>query len=103
MISRKCTKCKEEKSVEDFGPRAAGKYGRRSVCRKCDNARAKANSHLLNRELIRKNSRNFYANNPEKRNRIWAKGIEQHYNLTAERYYKILSDQCGLCAVCTSS
>jgi hypothetical protein len=38
---RKCTKCGEEKTLNDFGKSAMGKYGRRSICKPCDSAAAK--------------------------------------------------------------
>jgi len=95
-----CRKCGVEKSLDDFSPRKKGKLGRQAWCRKCYNERAKVSSYRVNRDLKRKNSRNYYANHPEKRERIWEKSLERRYGLTAERYYKILSDQRGLCAVC---
>jgi hypothetical protein len=38
---RKCTKCGEEKTLNDFAKSAMGKYGRRSICKPCDSAAAK--------------------------------------------------------------
>lgn len=56
---KKCSKCKEEKSIEDFPKRAKSKDGLASVCKVCkrayDNAHYKANPYR--REYIRENSR----------------------------------------------
>jgi hypothetical protein len=40
-MSKKCTKCGEEKSLNDFAKSAMGKYGRRSICKVCDSAYSK--------------------------------------------------------------
>ncbi|QFY09602.1 hypothetical protein GBF35_25740 [Nonomuraea phyllanthi] len=39
---RACTKCDEKKPLTDFNLRTGGKHGRRSICKKCENARQRA-------------------------------------------------------------
>tara|TARA_R110000796_G_scaffold203024_8_gene319365 strand:+ start:1342 stop:1809 length:468 start_codon:yes stop_codon:yes gene_type:complete len=46
-----CSKCKKEKSVEEFSKDASAKSGLSSICRACDNAR-NAEYRAANRESI---------------------------------------------------
>lgn len=41
-MKKKCTKCGEEKELEEFAKNKRGKFGRQSECRKCNKARDSA-------------------------------------------------------------
>lgn len=83
--TKPCTKCAQIKPLSQFGRRAAKKDGRRSQCRACDAAYAKANSDKIlergnrwraaNRDRVRELDRQRYAANAEavrERKRNWA-------------------------------
>lgn len=38
VITKICTKCKQEKPLSEFNNQKAGKYGKRATCRECQNA-----------------------------------------------------------------
>lgn len=96
MGTKVCTKCKEEKSICDFGNRSNSKDGKSSQCKKCHNLRSaeyqknnyeeclerqriwrsKNPEWVYNRfkkyrkenpEKVKENNLKFYNNNPEKR------------------------------------
>ena len=74
---RKCTKCGEEKSLEDFSPHARGKFGRQPQCKACcveaNRVRYFAN-HEVNREKSRLRALKDQRENSEARNaarRAW--------------------------------
>lgn len=68
---RECRKCGERKSLDEFSPHAAGKYGKQSRCKACCNEKNKA-AYLANLEANREKSRlralRDQAENPEARN-----------------------------------
>ena len=41
MKSKKCTKCKKEKPLDEFSKLIRGKNGRRAQCKKCDHQYSK--------------------------------------------------------------
>jgi hypothetical protein len=49
--SRKCTRCGEEKTLNDFAKSAMGKYGRRSICKPCDSAAS--NKYNLKKRMLK--------------------------------------------------
>lgn len=57
-ISRTCTNCGENKSLDHFSKKANGKYGRRSSCKSCERQ-----YRLNNTEKIKGYRRQYYQNN----------------------------------------
>ncbi len=69
ITHRACRKCGETKSLEDFSPHAAGKYGRQSRCKACHLAANSARYHAnieVEREKARVRSEEYRALHPEK-------------------------------------
>ncbi len=66
---KKCSKCKTEKTPEQFGKRADQKDGLSYWCRSCVSIRNKDN-YSKNREQIRKDQKEYEKNNRENRKAI---------------------------------
>lgn len=63
MVDTKvCSKCKEEKHLDDFYKTKAIKSGFVSACKKCNSLKGKK-YHKNNKEKINKCKKNYYANN----------------------------------------
>lgn len=77
---KRCTKCKDEKPLEDFYPCPTMKSGYRSACIPCSRADAKR----------------F----PKTPAQIKAGHLKHEYGLTVEDYARMHKDQNGLCAIC---
>lgn len=78
-----CTKCGENKSLEEFSKNARRKDGRQVWCKKC--------AHARRAEWAREN--------PSK---ITAYRRLDKYGLTPEQYQNLLNEQNGLCAICSA-
>lgn len=99
MDSKECTRCGETKPLDQFFPlygkqkEIGARNGRthRSYCKKCNG----------------KEGRDYKRNNPDARKRYSSyrrkMTIRQKYGLTEERYFEILHDQGGGCAICRTA
>ncbi|MBE2228247.1 MAG: endonuclease VII domain-containing protein [Ignavibacteria bacterium] len=83
LTLKKCSKCKKNKSVNDFSPDKRNKTGLFSQCKTC-------------RTKIEKNKR---TQDPLK---YKACQLKNKFNLTLEQYYEMHSQQHGLCLGCNS-
>lgn len=84
-----CNKCKEEKSLTDFTRDKKRWSGRRSQCKACDHfyyAKKGNEYYHINKEKISQKAK-WYRRKAE-------------FNFTKEDYYKMLSQQQGVCAIC---
>lgn len=91
-FGRKCMgACGQTLPWEAFGPRAKGKNGRNSVCRKCK-AAEKRDHRQANPEKVRAADRDW-----ERRTR---RHVRRTYGITAEQYDQMMEDQKGLCGAC---
>ena len=61
MKSKNCTKCKEEKFLDEFSPSKRALDGKQSACKKCSNIASKI-YYLKNKEKLKK----YYQENKEK-------------------------------------
>lgn len=102
MKNKKCYKCEEIKSLDDFSIKKASKDGRCGICKKCDNEKAKkwyANNiekykitrekyRLNNREiLVKKDSERYFLNKEaelEKRKVYYAQNRSTIINRSSE-------------------
>ena len=76
-ISKRCTKCEEEKLLESFRIRKDGKFGRTSQCRDCLNVYGKQYSQ---RQEVKKRKKI--------QGQEWKKNNSERYKLRNKRYYK---------------
>lgn len=73
MLTKVCTKCGIEKTVDCFSKQRAGKYGVTSTCKPCNVAQNK-HWQQTNREKAAASSRRWQQTNPEKvtsQRKIW--------------------------------
>lgn len=87
MNLKTCTKCRVEKSTDQYSVSRQGKNGPvyRSNCKDCQ----------------AKSARQWFADNSERANenrRRW--NLENLYGLTVEGYDQMLANQGGVCAIC---
>lgn len=62
MLVRVCTKCKVEKSLDEFHNKKMGRYGKSSICKLCTSKCTKE-WRLNNAARVKENSKNYYKNN----------------------------------------
>jgi len=83
VITKVCTKCKEEKPFGDFYKRKARKKGRVSRCKECvKNHRRKQNTW------------------PESKFHRRNRHLEYTYGITLEDWERMFADQHGCCGLC---
>jgi recombination endonuclease VII len=71
MTTKRCTKCGEEKSLDDFSPHPHGKFGKQAKCKPCSAAANLARyyaNHAANKERARLRSLEDQRTNPEAKN-----------------------------------
>jgi len=74
-----CTACQQCKPLDDFKKNKDGKFGRHSICRKCNSERTKYR----------------YANGDS-----YAVRLKKLYNLSVEEYEQMYAEAEGCCQVC---
>ena len=83
-LLKRCTKCKEPKTLDSFAKNAHRKDGLNGFCRVCDS-------------IIQ---RLRYTNTPNKYLYGRKKMLQHNYGLTVKRYEEIFKTQGGACAIC---
>ena len=110
---KKCSKCKIDKVLGDFGKNSQQKSGLNPSCKKC---RPKYSSeyYYRNKEHIAKRSAQWAKDNPKKqkvyakrhqakdttKEANWKRSIWSKFKLTPEDYTAILNSQSGVCYIC---
>jgi len=94
MQTKKCTKCEQEKTVDNFYPRKdrPGKYV--AQCRPCS---IKSNYKYRDKEHQKKYKVNYYKKNPLRK----LTNDLKKYGLTVEKYNSMLESQHNSCAICS--
>ena len=126
-----CNKCKQEKTIDEFGKDVSRRDGYRYICKKCDSVRIhelrqKNPNHFTdyyakNKDKIRKTRRKHYKKNRIKilkenriNNKVYyemhqeqlrlsskKKHLKKKYGLTMEDIQVMLIKQHSTCAICT--
>lgn len=103
MGSQICSRCRQEKSLEEFGPNAGRPRGRNSRCRPCE-AAYQREWRKANPEKVRLRSRQWEKANPGHDSRIrYRCFIRRKYGLTPEAYDAMVIAQSGRCWICNSN
>lgn len=84
-MTKACTTCHEELTVDNFGVQKAGKYGVRAACKPCTRTQNSASKKA--------------SYNPAKRREAL---LRTNYNITLDEYLERLEAQGYACAVCKS-
>jgi len=100
MKSKQCTVCKNTKTIDYFHKTKIGKYGVKSVCKKCV---SKWNKEYYQRPEIKLKIRR-YQQRPEVRRKRNIRKREYKmlkvYNITQSEFDEIIINQHGKCAIC---
>lgn len=95
-----CNKCGVSKDETEFSKDKQTKDGLRGYCRACGSVMWKK-AYAADPEYWKQRSKNWCLLNPEKTKRIRKHAELMHgYGLSLEDYEKMLSEQCGECAIC---
>lgn len=82
-MKKRCSKCKKEKELTEFGLKKYNTDGLNHYCKICENERAKKNY-----------------SNPVYRERKKYYQIKKLYGLSKEDYFEMLSNQNNKCSIC---
>lgn len=93
---KRCPRCGETKSVDEFYKNSHEKDGLSTWCKECTSAYSK-DYRERNRERLNARERQWKADNPLK---VFASDIRQRYGITLEEYDEKLEAQGGGCAIC---
>ena len=90
MKTKICTKCKKEKSLEDFNRDTRhSKGGRRARCKPCENV------------YERKRRKEFKKKHPEyAAQKEWEYNLRGKYGITIKQWQQMFDKQQGYCAIC---
>lgn len=96
---KKCVKCHEEKSIDDFNRATKSKDGRNYSCKSCSSA-----YHKLPRNKERRNIRNKeYSKSPERRAYLKDWHLKRSYGISLKDFNQKIIDQNGMCGICNKS
>lgn len=98
-IQKTCPKCDETKPLDAFPPRKSGRDGRRNECRTCHGARLRR-WHAENPGKYTEYSSRCRERNPERDAANKLRTRCTAYGITPERYWEMLEEQDGHCAMC---
>lgn len=84
MKTKICTKCKVEKSLDEFAKDNRRLSGYGSWCRLCKN----------------EDSKKFRKNNPDGKIQTKKHNIKSKYGITLEQWQQMYDEQGGYCAIC---
>lgn len=100
-MTRTCSKCGVEKSIEDFYKHPNYKDGRKKQCKRCElDALAERRKDPEVRERINANARRRRAVDEGRFERNRRHDLWRTYRLTPEGYDELLASQGGGCAIC---
>lgn len=94
-----CSRCKIEKSLDQFNKDSSRKDGLTFHCKTCVNFYSLKSRIYLDPEYRKAQSKKYKDENPQK---IRAQWIKQIYKLSWEDYEKIFYSQDGVCKICNT-
>ena len=76
-----CKKCHTDKLLMKYGAKKRGKYGKKALCKECDNARLRAYRQTpTGRASCRAACAKYYAANREAARVRWGKWYQENYD-----------------------
>jgi hypothetical protein len=84
---KRCSKCKEDKLLEEFHKNKYNKEGYHHYCKSCNSTEKKTK----------------YLNSPEYRTKKKQSNLKASYNLIQDEYDKMLDSQNNKCAICRNN
>ena len=108
-MTKICSKCGEEKSLDEFSKRNNRPSGYHSACKVCckkqnkkwrSTKEGKEYTVNYNRSEEQKKYMRDKARTEKEKTRRWAYKLRTQYNLTPGEHYQMWIDQNGCCAVC---
>lgn len=97
MQTKTCSKCKEEKSVEDFYK--SSRYGYQAWCKKC-NTQAQKDWRENSRDKYRNYHDKWYEENKNSVLKASRDRALRKYGISEEEYSRLYVSQQGICAIC---
>jgi len=99
-LTKVCTKCGVEKSLDDFHKHPRGKYGKSPSCKICNNKKSRA-WHAKNKEKATQYNRDWREKNKERfRETSRLQKLKYNYGLSPEEYKQLQIRQCNTCPIC---
>jgi hypothetical protein len=99
---KRCPKCKQVKSYDEFYKRKDMKDGYSCWCKKCTNESCKNwNKKFPNKH--RERCEKYRKNHPEQNKTSELKHRFSKYGITIEDYNRMVENQNGVCAICGNS
>lgn len=98
-MKKKCTNCKLEKDISEFGINKSVKDGHQDWCKKCMSNFQK--NRRLN-PIVRKKEKESHKRYIDKHSKkMWAYHLKRTYGITLENYNQMLIQQGNRCAICS--
>lgn len=100
MKSKKCSKCKKELPLSEFGKDRRTKSGWLGTCKKCRAAVQRKYYQTKNGKEHQRKYRRTRSAKPNYAAGQRKRHVEKLYGITVEDYDRMLEDQGGVCAIC---
>lgn len=96
-----CSKCAEQKNIDEFFKAKKGYLGRRAECKKCAGKAQKKRQANWSEERLEAYKAQYTAKNAVKTSEDYRKDtLSRYYKMTIEDYDLMLEAQDGKCAIC---
>ena len=111
METKTCSKCGEEKPLDEYHKNKGRKDGYQYECKKCATERSKE-YYSENKEKLLEQRKEYYSENKDKileykkeyysenKDRKKCLYLQRTYGITLDEYNQMFTDQNGCCAVC---
>ena len=95
-MTKQCSKCGKNKSIQEFNKRSKTSEARQSRCKLCCSSYSKSYT-INNSKQLNKNYKRWNSDNPGWRK---DKRLQKMYGITLAQYEAMILSQDGKCAIC---